>query len=66
MDRFVVYVLGETVSILSLEQNILVGIKITNRHIAANFERMFDGLWDASKKKRRRARDGAVCGRSRT
>ncbi len=48
VDRFVVYVLGETVSILSLEQGNLVGIKITNRHVAANYEQLFDALWDAS------------------
>lgn len=51
VDRFVTYVLGDTVSILSMEQNNLVGIKITNRHIAANFEQVFDGIWDVSKKR---------------
>ena len=49
VDRFVTYVLGDTVSVLSLEQGNLVGIKITNRHLAANFEQTFDGLWDAAK-----------------
>lgn len=49
IDKFVVYILHETVSILSMEQNNLVGIKITNRHIAKNFEQVFGTMWESSK-----------------
>ncbi|HLD20492.1 MAG TPA: helix-turn-helix domain-containing protein [Patescibacteria group bacterium] len=45
VHQFVVYVLADTVSILSMEKNNLVGIKITNRHMANNFEALFQGLW---------------------
>ncbi len=50
VHKFVIYVLGDTTSILSMEQNNLVGIKIINRHIAENFEAIFEGLWSKSKK----------------
>ncbi len=49
VKAFVVYILGGTASILSMEERNLVGIRITNRHIAANFEKMFDAVWASSK-----------------
>jgi hypothetical protein len=48
VDRFVIYVLHETVSILSMEEGNLVGIKITNRHIAKNFEQVFAAMWEGA------------------
>ena len=46
---FALYILGDTVSILSLEKNNSVGVKITNQALAENFKKIFKGLWsDAS------------------
>lgn len=46
---FALYILGDTVSILSLEKNNSVGVKITNQALAENFQKIFKGLWsDAS------------------
>lgn len=50
VKEFAIYILGDTVSVLSMEQNNLVGIKMTNRHIAQNFEALFHGLWQEVKK----------------
>jgi len=49
--KFVIYILGDTVSILSLEKNYPVGIKIVNRHMADNFQEMFLAMWGQAKKK---------------
>lgn len=46
IKQFAMYILGDIVSILSMEKNNLVGIKITNRHLARNFIQIFDGLWE--------------------
>lgn len=48
--KFVQYVLGDTVAILSLEQNLPVGIRIINRHLAENFAQTFEALWVNAKK----------------
>jgi sugar-specific transcriptional regulator TrmB len=50
VDRFALYVMGDTVSLLSMEHNNLVGVKMANAHFSENFRRLFDGLWDKSKK----------------
>jgi predicted transcriptional regulator len=42
---FALYILGDTVSILSLEKNNSVGVKITNQALAENFKKIFKGLW---------------------
>jgi predicted transcriptional regulator len=46
---FALYILGDTVSILSLEKNNSVGVKITNQLLAENFKKIFNGIWDNSK-----------------
>ena len=46
---FVVYIVGDVVSILSMEKNNLIGIKITNDHIANNFKNIFEVVWSKSK-----------------
>lgn len=43
--QFAAYVLGDTVSILSMEKNNLTGIKITNQHFSDNFKNIFEMLW---------------------
>ncbi len=47
---FALYILGDTVSILSLEKNNSVGVKITNQALAENFKKIFKGLWSESVK----------------
>jgi len=42
---FGLYSIGDTVAILSIEHFNLVGIKITNKHIAENFVALFNTLW---------------------
>jgi sugar-specific transcriptional regulator TrmB len=49
-NQFALYILADTISILSMEDNNLVGIKITNRHITQNFETLFAGLWEKAAK----------------
>jgi hypothetical protein len=46
---FALYILGDTVSILSLEKNNSVGVKITNQAMVDNFKNLFKGLWSNSK-----------------
>ncbi len=50
VDRFGLYILGETASILSLEHGHLIGIKITNRHLAANCHTVFQAFWKVAGK----------------
>ncbi len=50
VKQFAVYLLGDTVSILSMEKNNLMGIKITNQHIAENFQSVFEALWKTVKR----------------
>jgi len=50
VKQFAIYIIGDIVSILSMENNNLVGIKITNQHLADNFITVFDALWDKSRK----------------
>ncbi len=45
VSRFGLYLVGDTAAILSLDAHHLLGIRIVNRHIAANLETMFDSLW---------------------
>jgi len=46
----VMYIMGDVVSIMSMENKNLVGIKITNRHFADNFKNIFDILWGKGSK----------------
>ncbi len=50
LKKFVTYILGDTVSVLSLEKGSPVGIRIVNRHLAANFAQMFETMWSGAKK----------------
>jgi hypothetical protein len=50
VDKFVMYIMGDVVSIMSMENKNLVGIKITNRHFADNFKNIFDILWGKGSK----------------
>lgn len=45
VKNFAIYIMSDTVSILSIEKNNLVGIKITNKHISLNFKNIFELLW---------------------
>lgn len=53
VQRFGLYLLGDIAAVLSVENNNLVGIKIVNRHLAANFDAMFESLWDTGSPPRR-------------
>lgn len=50
VKHFVMYILGETVSIVSMDSRDFVGIRITNKWIAENFTQLFDALWLKGKK----------------
>lgn len=43
--RFGLYLAGDTAAILSLDAHHLLGVRIVNAHVAANFAAVFDGLW---------------------
>lgn len=45
VHSFAVYIIHDEVSILSLENNNLVGIRITNKNIADNFVSVFKNMW---------------------
>lgn len=49
IKQFAIYITEDIVSILSIENNNLVGIKITNDHIAQNFQKLFDVLISKNK-----------------
>lgn len=50
IHQFAIYILNEGVSILSFEHQNLIGIKIVNQHLAHNFQKMFQMMWDCSAK----------------
>ena len=45
VKRFAFYLVGDTASIMSMENNNLIGIKITNQHLVDNFMEIFKMLW---------------------
>lgn len=45
LSDFAIYIINDDVSILSMERNNLVGIRMTNKNIARNFMAMFDAMW---------------------
>lgn len=45
VHNFAMYIIGDTVSILSMENNNLVGVKMVNRHLAENHRVLFNNLW---------------------
>ncbi|MBI2482957.1 MarR family transcriptional regulator [Candidatus Uhrbacteria bacterium] len=51
VEKFALYILGDTTAILSFEAGNLIGIKMVNAHLAENFVRMFEGLWSAAKER---------------
>jgi hypothetical protein len=46
---FGLYLVGDTAAVLSIEHHNLLGIRIANRHLAANFRMLFEGLWDSGR-----------------
>lgn len=46
---FAIYILNDITSILSMEKNNVIGIKITNEHITRNFRELFESLWAKKK-----------------
>lgn len=49
VHQFAMYIIGDTIAIMSMERNNLVGIKISNAHLASNFKQIFESLWDSSR-----------------
>lgn len=49
VEKFMFILVGDTVCFLSMEQNNLVGVKISNEHMAKNFSRLFGVMWRKSK-----------------
>lgn len=45
VKQFALYLLGDIVSIMSMENNNLIGIQITNRMLAENMTQVFEVLW---------------------
>jgi len=46
VSQFGLYLAGDMAAILSIENHNLIGLRIVNRHIAANLQQVFDSLWD--------------------
>lgn len=51
VHQFALYIIGDTIAIMSMEKNNLVGIQITNNHLADNFKKNFDTVWKGSSQK---------------
>lgn len=51
IHQFALYIIGDTIAVMSMEKNNLVGIQITNKNLADNFKNNFDTLWLASSSK---------------
>ena len=49
--QFAMYLVDDIASILSVENNNLVGIQIVNRQLAANFVTLYASLWDKSSRR---------------
>jgi sugar-specific transcriptional regulator TrmB len=49
---FGLYLVGDMAAILSVEENNLIGLRIVNRHIAANLGELFAGLWHGAARPR--------------
>ncbi|MBL7058178.1 hypothetical protein ISS03_02465 [Patescibacteria group bacterium] len=49
VKQFAFYLVGDTVSIMSMENNNLIGIKIVNQHLTENFMQIFQILWGKEK-----------------
>jgi sugar-specific transcriptional regulator TrmB len=47
---FGLYLVADTAAILSIENNNLLGIRIVNRHIAANLDAVFTSLWESARR----------------
>ena len=50
-NNFAIYVMGDMVSVLSMEKGAPVGIKMINLHIANNFTNIFNEIWTKSKRR---------------
>jgi len=48
VHQFALYIIGDTIAILSMEKNNFVGIQIANKHLADNFKETFNTLWKGS------------------
>ncbi len=51
VQSYALYIIDDSIAILSIEKNNLVGVHIVNAHMAGNFRKIFDGLWKTSVKK---------------
>ena len=49
VNAFGLYIVGDTAAVLSIEHHNLLGIRIANPHLAANFRLMFEGLWESGR-----------------
>lgn len=47
LENFAIYIIADMVSILSMENNNLAGVKITNKNIAENFKTIFSSIKDS-------------------
>ena len=49
VERFAQYIIGDIVSVMSMEDKNLIGIKMTNKNLAKNYHTMFDVMWKSGK-----------------
>lgn len=49
VSAFGLYLVGDTAAVLSIEHHNLLGLRIANRHVAANFKALFEGLWKSGR-----------------
>jgi DNA-binding MarR family transcriptional regulator len=50
MKEFALYILGDTVATLSMERGHMVGLRMTNAHLAENYRTLFETLWDSAQR----------------
>ena len=49
VTAFGLYLVGDTAAVLSIEHHNLLGVRIADRHLTANFRLLFEGLWDGAR-----------------
>jgi DNA-binding MarR family transcriptional regulator len=48
LERFALYLAGDSVAVMSMEEGNLVGVQLDSPHLARNFAALFGALWEVS------------------
>lgn len=48
LEKYALYISGDTFAMLSFEKGNMVGVKVTNKNLAENNKKIFESLWEKS------------------